>query len=611
MSVLRPSRRRRGLLRAFTLAEMLITLGAGLLIALALASMFQTAGDTVSAGQRLSRFNRVASLIEQQMREDFASITRDGFLVIRHEIAHDHEDPDLVPVKVPLFRGQPKSERRFRRTDEIVFFKRGRFNSARPALAPGITASGNAARIYYGHGARMDPTLNESYVRVPAYDLGLSSGGLSPRETMGWLGEVDTPNEFASEWTLLRHVTVLSQPNSALQALPQQDDFFGIDDETAMRDAERQIGLQPAMPSIFRHENFAWSNDAPRSDTHLREGNSDGYDRDEPWYMGASGLLDVATTDLAEIRSRVTSSHREPLTGGTPPTPTDLISPVDITTVSGTSGIQENRPASWHPRLDPNQSDDLAYLFNMQAWMRQAFPGDSNADDATISGALEGVRMRAETTPPGVGEILSDPGTYQPDEFETADRLNDQTMLIASNLAVRCSEFKVEWSFGQTYTGPGSGDLIWYGSDVRDDTEVALVRYSSNTMATPHALRIDVRTGRFLPREASTLPLNEFHLPLDRLIHGDFGRPTGARFATSADVGPQPPAGSDTTVLYSYFGYNDPTYDPDDGTLPADALDQLPWPWPKLIRVTLTLVDENDPELEQTFQFVFEVGQDN
>ncbi|MEO0716958.1 MAG: hypothetical protein AAFY58_08210 [Planctomycetota bacterium] len=49
------------------------------------------------------------------------------------------------------------------------------------------------------------------------------------------------------------------------------------------------------------------------------------------------------------------------------------------------------------------------------------------------------------------------------------------------------------------------------------------------------------------------------------------------------------------------FGFIDPTFN----SATADDL-VMPWPWPKLIRVTVTIADEIDPTIEQTFQFVLE-----
>jgi hypothetical protein len=80
-------------------------------------------------------------------------------------------------------------------------------------------------------------------------------------------------------------------------------------------------------------------------------------------------------------------------------------------------------------------------------------------------------------------------------------------------------------------------------------------------------------------------------------------------------------------VQYSYFGYVDPTYSLDlnepnvlrsellvdvnrNGRYDADQGDvirspeNLPWPWPTMLRITVTLADPADPRIEQTFQFI-------
>ena len=62
--------------------------------------------------------------------------------------------------------------------------------------------------------------------------------------------------------------------------------------------------------------------------------------------------------------------------------------------------------------------------------------------------------------------------------------------------------------------------------------------------------------------------------------------------------------------LVSYFGYTLPFFDPDDpdgdtNTPDAAASDTLDWPWPELIRVTVSLNDPGDETIERTFQYVF------
>jgi hypothetical protein len=40
------------------------------------------------------------------------------------------------------------------------------------------------------------------------------------------------------------------------------------------------------------------------------------------------------------------------------------------------------------------------------------------------------------------------------------------------------------------------------------------------------------------------------------------------------------------------------------------AATAIPWAWPKMIRVTMTLSDAQEPSIESTFQFVFSVPTD-
>jgi hypothetical protein len=62
--------------------------------------------------------------------------------------------------------------------------------------------------------------------------------------------------------------------------------------------------------------------------------------------------------------------------------------------------------------------------------------------------------------------------------------------------------------------------------------------------------------------------------------------------------------------LTTYFGYIDPIFNADaDGNGQLDPGESrvglLRWPWPRLIRVTITLADPIDPTIETSFQFVF------
>ena len=44
-----------------------------------------------------------------------------------------------------------------------------------------------------------------------------------------------------------------------------------------------------------------------------------------------------------------------------------------------------------------------------------------------------------------------------------------------------------------------------------------------------------------------------------------------------------------------------------DPNAPAAELGGAYWPWPKLIRITMTLGDPTDRDVEETYQIIFEV----
>ena len=148
----------------FTLIELLIAVGALAFIAVGVAAIFEATGRTVQAGRRVSAMASYANLIERRMRDDFAAMTRDGFLIIRNEYAvgtgnvHGGVYPDVLaqgvanPDAVPL--DENDQHPRLRRTDEIMFFAKGQFVSMRELLDGRYVAKADAAAIYYGHGER-------------------------------------------------------------------------------------------------------------------------------------------------------------------------------------------------------------------------------------------------------------------------------------------------------------------------------------------------------------------------------------------------------------------------------------------------------------------------
>lgn len=541
------ARRRAPRAAAFTLVEVLIAVGAVALIGVVLAAAFDVTGRTVSGGRRLASFNAYAALLERQMRQDFEAMSRRGFLVIRNELADDGADIPAHP--------EDTSGGRPRRIDEIMFFAEGDFLSAREPLHPDFIARANAARIYYGHGQRkplpssgthLDPELSDTYY-VNNARLGAPANG--------------NPNRFPIDWTLLRHVTLLRPPSDTLAVMPNPTPFgLSLND---LEDSDVQVALQPAASSIFR--SIAETEPAAYPNA-IRDGSDDQH----PTF--ASGIVDIATTSLPEIFSIVNAC---------PDVPQD---------VSG-AGAFASPLGDFTP-----YSVDQEILLRMQSWMLDALPTYSGEPDLEQHrGTNNGVpsRIRYETGPTNYLEVLA---TYADEEL--AYRRADQLMLASSNFLPNCTEFIVEWSFGETFpsnsAAPGNyvagreGELVWYGMDRAGEARPYGWGDNWHDAGNPNSW-----FQQSFRRVNNTIG---FHGVSPELIHG-------------YQVTIPPSAG---TPLVSMFGFVDPTFEPDtngDGDLtdPTDAAaTSLPWAWPKLIRVTVTLADPNDPSYEQTYQFVFE-----
>ncbi len=549
---------------AFTLLELLVAIAIIALLAAGIATIFASVGDTVSAGKRISVINKYAALMEGVIRDDLEHLTRDGFLVIRHEYANDAGGVTGQPLDVPLYRGDP--DPRPRRIDELMFFARGDFASIRRPMVPGITARSNEARIYYGIGQRAEEDLSSLAIGSYLYpSLGDDNIDIDTRvgvepTTAG----SENPNRFASDWTLLRHVTLLASPPAGEPRITTQDvyDIVPTTDSARrrLRDQEWQIGLQPAAQSVFRarleHQVTVQQGtsvqiiNTPRSNQMIREADH------EVWPRFSSGLIDIATDSLAEIRSVVTSAGVTPFAA-------------------------EGAPTYFLPSgaFDPR---NVASYDVMRKWMLNALPSElsDGITDAIHPHTL--ARMRYEDTPP----LLGIPDSAVGSERERAYREADQEMLAASAFIPRCTEFIVEWSFGWTNNNSGDlreGQLIWFGldraeDDVNNDGDMDDPIDRVAMYFNPSAPEL-----RQLPGGAGQRDQTE----LNRISQLVLGRPGGAIPAN-------------LVAQEAVFGYFDPGN-------PADLTDDQAWPWPTMLRITMSFADPTDPSVETTTQFVVDL----
>jgi type II secretory pathway pseudopilin PulG len=559
----------------FSITEMMVTIGVMVLLAAGVSAIFSSIGDTVARGRKVSQLNRFASQVERVMREDFDSMTRDGFMVIVNQYAPGpNGNVDFVPLSSSDKLG------RLRRTDEVMFFARGDYSTARRAVASGMNAQSSEAAIYYGHGAKRAPAFSSGNIDNPVSDVYLFFNPqtydnnlvatFDARHGVVTAGQVN-PNRYARDWSLLRHVTLLMLPESSGRMLPQ--DVYGLDrrdsdDREYLVDSERQIALQPVARSIFSSlrgmepRRVTQDQNPPRSLTDpysLNISEIAGYRR------RASGLVDIAVGDLGSIKTIVTSVRSQPRDFGI--NPTKFFG-------SGTQQYDNFARQFFNPAnvgTDPTATSTDRNM--IRKWMVDAMPSEWDQSGPTPQQIS---RVRFEDVPTRL--------MYNDAQFQNSDtgRLrqaiaeSNQEMLGASVFLPKCTEFIVEWSFGfvnETITAVGDPDfkqMIWYGRDRRID--------SNSDGVVNGADRIAVGTyNKNIGRSGGNQG------PDEELI---IGRPAGVI--------------ADNIPEIACFGYFDPK-----GTLTTD--DDEAWKWPRYVRVTMSIADPADPLIEETYQVVFEV----
>jgi type II secretory pathway pseudopilin PulG len=598
--------------RGFTLVEVVISIGAVAIVTVGLAAIFRTIGETVTQGQKVSALTQTAALLEQQMRRDFSTMTRDGFLVVRSQFAGPRNGG--ANQEIGINRDDPNP--RFRRVDEILFFTKGEYETARAPVNPSIVARGDTAQVYYGHtlqnrkrqdnasgdlddrdvrpsiSSLNDPDPGAGNAPNGRPELSLFGGGGTFGET---LNGRPLPNTYAENWALVRKRTILATPKTVREATPARGwpealrvDAAGLAPVSRVSDSDIQISTQPAASSIFRslarEVGPANTGSVIRDGIVIRPARGQGGDAGAGFPQISSGLVDLATTDLSEIRSIVQTFNVYPWDN-------NLRDKYDSVQYQSSANYSNDH---WEAQytVTPGQVDAL--VNRMHAWMRDAMPtqsdrhglrGANNTPIADRSEDPRAARVRAELSPPDYLNVLTDlQGQGGNVAVALQSRRADQTMLTHGVIAARCTEFIVEWSFGEQdlndpQAGNGVSVLHWYG--VTDQNQ-RFKQYDDS--------QIDERHQPFTGRSGLATAVAD-HKVESELIYGS-------------------PVPNDQVSQTACFGYLDPYYEIrnqiQDGRLKDTAPTVLPWAWPKLIRVTVVLTDERDPLREERFQWVFE-----
>jgi prepilin-type N-terminal cleavage/methylation domain-containing protein len=611
--------------RAFTVVELLVAIAIVAIIATGLSVIFGSVGDAVTDGRRASEINRAAARIEQQIRDDLSRLTRDGYLVIANRYASNEQgevfSADSGNPNAPGARLSPQDRTgRARRADELMFFARGQFQTKRPTLAPGMIATAGEAAVYFGIGQKRPidfsnvNTPNNFYFNPTPTDPNL----LPARPGQGWrgadrallgrpdpTGALPNPNRYAQDWSLLRQVTLLAEPQS-VSVIPTE--FYGLrrdrlEDRTLMLDSARQIAMQPAARSIFN--SLSWTNPALTSG---RPGTA-AADAQSRWWIGdianfgagqspadrslpawrASGVTDIAQGSILGIRRELEALSAANIFPSDyyPPVAVNPASPRPARNNQSADGfrVEWADPAS-SPRPQNAESLDLdTHRSQIRAWALDMLPS-LWAGEENPPRYLAGVRYEDLPT-----RLILEPGRFadtNPGRLARAIAESNQEMLGAQVFVPRCSEFIVEWSYGFIEESYGPGDarfkqLRWHGlrradRDLNNDGRIDLNDHATNDPE-------ELAASRYLERPDVS------------------SRPDDPRRNQVIPAGPAQTALTDPEVaVFGLTGF--------DTSISGGNTRRFVIPWPKFIRITMSLADPDDPTIERTYQFVFAVPGD-
>lgn len=132
----------------FTLLELMVAVVVLLAIMVAVGRIFSTTSKVSASGQAIAETLQQGVAIEQQLREDIAKVSKEGFLGIRSvSIANNiRGNYFLIDESLP-----PEA---IIRCDQLIFFADGIATPMLNSVNGDFAGQGLASMIYYGHGVR-------------------------------------------------------------------------------------------------------------------------------------------------------------------------------------------------------------------------------------------------------------------------------------------------------------------------------------------------------------------------------------------------------------------------------------------------------------------------
>jgi type II secretory pathway pseudopilin PulG len=200
----------------FTIVEMLVAVAVLVVVVLATARIFSASSRVASIAEANADLIQTAAVIEQQLRDDLASIPTNNFLVIQQVEVANASNPVAGAAADPSLAGREI------RADQLAFFAQGARTTTRyigsqesGSLAE-WTPESAVARVYYGHGV-LGSTLPVGIdpLTYDGEDTSIVPWRSGRVETVRWndgatqaVGLI--PPVRASQWPLVRLATLLA-----------------------------------------------------------------------------------------------------------------------------------------------------------------------------------------------------------------------------------------------------------------------------------------------------------------------------------------------------------------------------------------------------------------
>lgn len=585
----------------FTLAELIVAVGAVALLTIGIGQIFSSVNRLVGTGAAIAETDQAARSIEARMRADFAALSRlraeETFFAIRCRkiertyLNRDEQDSDR---RAGINQSDPNTlAKATRRLDEMMFLAfggdGGAYTSAQIASGgSGYSVTAPISRIYYGHALRPmpdvtydpdDPDSGRNVPKrhwVPDGDFGQLPGEINRFES----GTVVTGrNAFAGEWQLVRQPLLLyggwaaGPPTGSNARAPIPE---GLAFAPYARDYNNRVRCAANDVRVEADNYHQWPRPGSNWKTFPRP--------------LSFGRVDVCAQSPETLKRWLEGQPPRP------PTAPATWRPSDATAFDGgrlNLSVVGNNP--------PYPTNVNNAVWDAPLWERSL---DANlahlANSFGIKGAIAGMftRYLAESDPPMIerGDSLAAGGGPNSPNLTTNDPPNAALMDLHATLASRCSNFEIAWSDGTTWLydaplridrdGDGvfevdleRGDIVWFdmnfyrrkgpgGNDDLSDSGRAAIYPALSTEPLPEVLPI-------LRNEIARFPTAS----AERTAY-----PIGPAFRTGPNATYTCAAIDDEDEYLAIWGYRLP--------LPAPNVELgAPWPKPRLIRVRMTLHD--------------------